>query len=646
MNRLSIVWLASIFVLVFAHTPTEAGGEDRGLARLIPAEELARAAPRIVNGTLTSSYPTVGALLVPFDPAVPSVVKEVVQCSGTMIGCDTFMTAAHCFCPPPKTGAQCQGESAPKPANYTVFLQHGGFFAVSSIAVHPDYQIGLYSDVAVVKLSSSVTGIAPTPINTKRTPPAGTLGTIVGFGRSGGDLETNLDYGLKRVGKVTTSSCPSPIPNLTHVCWAFTEPLGPAGQDSTICQGDSGGPLLIVLGSRYVAAGTTSGSSNTTCLPPTNGFDDNVFNDRAWIQTQAGSDLGNTRCGDIAQVETADAAIFTASDQLSSTTPARSHEIDVPIDATLLRVALNGDDHGDNNFDLYVQSPTTADAYACNSTRNSQYEFCEIQNPAAGIWTVTVARTAGEGRYQLTATTFAPGAGPGPRSKEEQTCAKAIRGWFTTFFKAKLAAQQACIDKVNKGKGTPPCPDAKAAAAIARAAGKIDPVKVGEKCPAEMIPTLGLGGACDGAVGADDLAACIVSEAEAAVDAVLAVEYSQPEAVLTSTAEQKCQAAVAKVTGKQYTAKRLSILSTCLTRRDAGKVASCPDPSAADKLTKAVAKVGPAIAKKCSDAVVQTLNTTSFGGSCATATTAAALASCQVVEHDAAIDDTMLSRLQ
>jgi len=103
---------------------------------------------------------------------------------------------------------------------------------------------------------------------------------------------------------------------------------------------------------------------------------------------------------------------------------------------------------------------------------------------------------------------------------------------------------------------------------------------------------------------------------------------------------------VAQVTGKQYAATRLSILSTCLTRRDTGKVASCPDPSAADKLTKAVAKVGPAIAKKCSDAVVQTLNSTSFGGSCATATTAAALASCQVAEHDAAIDDVMLNRLQ
>ena len=413
MNKLSIVCLTTFCVLGFAPTASASGGtNDQDLAPMIRADEFAWFAPRIVNGVLTSSYPNVGALLIPFDPSVPSVAKELVQCSGTMIGCDTFLTAAHCVCPFPKTGAQCQGDGAPKPADYAVFLQHAGFFGISNIAVHPAYKVRSTSDVAVVRLAAPVTGIAPSQINTVNTPPAGTVGTIVGFGRAGGRPAENMDFGLKRVGKVTTTTCPIGIPNTTYVCWAFTEPLGPAGQDSGTCSGDSGGPLFIASGSGEVVAGTTSGNFYPTCLPPDVNYDNNVFNDLAWIEGQGGADLGNTSCGDMPQVGTADTAVFAASDQLSAATPDRSYAIEVPSDASLLRVALNGDDHGDSNFDLYAQSPTTSEGYDCTSTRNSQYEFCEIPNPAPGTWKVTVTRTAGEGSFQLTATTFGTPARP------------------------------------------------------------------------------------------------------------------------------------------------------------------------------------------------------------------------------------------
>jgi hypothetical protein len=97
-----------------------------------------------------------------------------------MIGCETFLTAAHCFCPPPKTGDQCQGDALPPAADYVVFLQHGGFFGVSSIAVHPAYRLRITSDVAVVKLSSPVTGIAPSLINTVGKPPAGVYNPVCG----------------------------------------------------------------------------------------------------------------------------------------------------------------------------------------------------------------------------------------------------------------------------------------------------------------------------------------------------------------------------------------------------------------------------------------------------------------------------------
>ncbi len=64
-----------------------------GAAAMLPAGEVVGTpAPRIVNGTLTSLYPSVGALLSPGDPHFATLL-----CSGTLIGCHTFLTAAHCM---------------------------------------------------------------------------------------------------------------------------------------------------------------------------------------------------------------------------------------------------------------------------------------------------------------------------------------------------------------------------------------------------------------------------------------------------------------------------------------------------------------------------------------------------------------------
>ncbi|MCP4005853.1 MAG: trypsin-like serine protease [bacterium] len=136
--------------------------------------------PQIVNGTETQTFETTAALLEGSDPFSAQTV-----CSATLIGCDEVLTAAHCVCD--GLGSTCQGASAPDPSNYTVFLQHAGLFAVDSVTVHPD----LYfpdDDVAVLKLSTAVTGIRPTPINTIQTPPLGASGTIAGFGRTGGGI--------------------------------------------------------------------------------------------------------------------------------------------------------------------------------------------------------------------------------------------------------------------------------------------------------------------------------------------------------------------------------------------------------------------------------------------------------------------------
>ena len=108
--------------------------------------------PKIVNGVESQGLPSVVWL---FTPGF---------CTGTLIGCETVLTAAHCVCAN-GTAATC---GTPDPGNMLVYAQHGKNYGVSSVAVHPNYSFGQTSDLAVLKLAEPVTGIAPTPINTAR----------------------------------------------------------------------------------------------------------------------------------------------------------------------------------------------------------------------------------------------------------------------------------------------------------------------------------------------------------------------------------------------------------------------------------------------------------------------------------------------
>ena len=348
-----------------------------------------RSAPRIVNGVLTADYPTTGALLSPGNPQSAQLL-----CSGTLIGCETFLTAGHCV------------EDDLQPASYVVFLQHAGFFDVSSVALHPDYDFPV-GDVAVLKLSTAVTGIRPTRLNTTTAPVAGTSGIIVGFGRTGG---FSGNYGLKRSGSVTTATCKNGISGTTSVCWDFTEPIGPAGTDSNTCNGDSGGPLFINFGSGLTVAGVTSGGFSGNCLATDNSFDANVYFYRAWIQMQGGADLNNTSCGDGIQVGDAETAVLTASGQLSAGTPSALHTFQVLSGTSPLRVSMNAIDNG-SDFDLYVKagSPPTTSSFDCAQNGSGQFGFCEFSTPASGTWYALVNRANGSGQYQVTATALGGG---------------------------------------------------------------------------------------------------------------------------------------------------------------------------------------------------------------------------------------------
>ena len=356
--------------------------------------------PRIVNGIHTEDYPTAGALLFGSSASSAGMV-----CSGTLVGCETFLTAAHCVCD--TSGPDCQsGPGAADPSQFFVFLQHAGTFAVSSIAVHPDYEFPV-ADVAVVKLAAPVTGIAPTPIDLTASPSPGTVGTIVGFGRQGG---FEYDYGLKRVGQVSLAPCTDGVSDTTSVCWEFESPLGPPGTDSNTCNGDSGGPLLVDFGCGAVVAGVTSGGSSDDCAPADASYDADVHYYRGYIQAEGGPDLNAASCGAMPQVGDAGANVDGFFGTVSGGTPEGVHAFTVPSGTAQARVTMNALDDG-SDFDLYVKagSPPTTSDYDCRDIGSNQFAFCGLASPTAGTWYAMVRRVVGTGTYQVTAATFASG---------------------------------------------------------------------------------------------------------------------------------------------------------------------------------------------------------------------------------------------
>src|SRR5258705_1864356 len=82
--------LVGLFVAVaFLLTGIPQAGRD-ALVRLFEGEA---PEPRIVNGTLTSLYPSTGALLLGDEPETATS-----WCSGVLIRQRTFLTAGHCVC--------------------------------------------------------------------------------------------------------------------------------------------------------------------------------------------------------------------------------------------------------------------------------------------------------------------------------------------------------------------------------------------------------------------------------------------------------------------------------------------------------------------------------------------------------------------
>ena len=350
---------------------------------------------KIVNGLTDNLHPTVGLFNANGD-----------ECSATLIGCQTVITAAHCICTLPNgkdvDGATCVTRAdLLNPAGKSVFFQHAGIFGVSRVAVDPAYVPGTKSDVAILHLSAPVTNIAPSPINRTSRPSFGSTGEIVGFGTT---LGNNTQDGIKRKGNVTIGACQPD--SSQFVCWTFNDPQGAPGTNSDTCFGDSGGPLFVSLGGQTVLAGVTSGGTSANCQPPDNSNDDDVFNDLAWIQAEGGADLNATSCSSGPQIGSPGTSVQGSTGTLSNGQNQVATTVEVPVGTTDLRVSLNSADWFENSNALYLRhgAPASITAFDCKSAAASGQQFCDVPNPASGTWNILSRHLAGPGgSFQVTA---------------------------------------------------------------------------------------------------------------------------------------------------------------------------------------------------------------------------------------------------
>jgi hypothetical protein len=356
---------------------------EKATARRERRSRRPNASKRIVNGLGTIRYPAAGAVLKGSNRRSASA-----WCSGTLIGCSTFLTAAHCIM------------EDPNPGNYKVFFQHAGIFDVAEVHWQKDKFKFPDADIAILKLSRPVEGITPIPINRAAKPINGSKGRIVGYGRTGGE---SSDYGIKRMGFVKTAACEPPRSDTTLICWKYDAVVKTPGEDSNTCNGDSGGGLQIE-GDNTVA-GVTSGGLRKDCLGGDRSYDANIFQYQEWIDSVAGSDRPINACGTVPQIDV-QRHVEGGVARLDEAKTQVVYDLEVPAGISRLYVAMNGEDSGRNNFDLYLMRDRTTEVSTpvCIEDGPGQFGFCDVKEPTPGDWTIVVRRARGAGLVQTVVT--------------------------------------------------------------------------------------------------------------------------------------------------------------------------------------------------------------------------------------------------
>lgn len=232
-------------------------------ARVLNAQDVTREA-RIVNGQPTSAYPAVG------------IVND--GCTGTLIGSNVVLTAAHCM----------EGFSGGYIGNREGTFDVGGqTYGSSQVYIHPQADLDDNSfgtdeanDIAIMVLAQHVPGITPMEIF-RGVPLVGDILTLVGYGGGGsGSGGHNGDFGELREGTTPIDQVTS-----TLIHWTFDN-----NGESNTAPGDSGGPAFLTVNGQMHIAGVTSGGDQYDAGIGDHSFDTRVDAYADWID----SIFGNT----------------------------------------------------------------------------------------------------------------------------------------------------------------------------------------------------------------------------------------------------------------------------------------------------------------------------------------------------------------
>jgi hypothetical protein len=167
------------------------------------------------------------------------------QCSGTVIGARSVLTAAHCL----------DGTIQ----SILVYPGTGNQIPASSFQAHPRYSStgGAAYDVAVVTTSDDI-GRPVIPLLTSRDPRAGETTVLGGWGKDQNGNGTILRAGLNTVSAVNALYFETQYSTST----------------ASVCYGDSGGSGLLAEGGSWAVGGVTSetSASGYNCTKSTSYF--------------------------------------------------------------------------------------------------------------------------------------------------------------------------------------------------------------------------------------------------------------------------------------------------------------------------------------------------------------------------------------
>lgn len=206
-------------------------------------DDAQRRQPMIVGGSQASqAYPFAASLL---------AGNGQQFCGGTLIASQWVVTAAHCVIPELSSVRLGSNNST----------SGGQVVQVAQSIRHPGYNannISQGNDIALLKLASAVTGIAPVAIGSA-TPTVGSTVRLLGWGQTTPVQGDNS-------ASPTLKELDSPIVPLSNCgqTQAGDICVGSA-PDATSCFGDSGGPALAGSGTQWSLVGATSRAIGSTC---------------------------------------------------------------------------------------------------------------------------------------------------------------------------------------------------------------------------------------------------------------------------------------------------------------------------------------------------------------------------------------------